>query len=447
MLALASAPQRAPPAAPPAAAPRRPAALRRRARRRAPRFAARAEPDEAAELNTLPADAPSQLDALHDAAADAGGGARVPLDAAAAAAPWWQSPWWVGNGYLLAVSILWGSYTPTLRALFTLPGAPSPLVAAAGRGALQAALLAAASVAAAVLAAPPAPGALDDEATTEPLEADNHSNKTSGLLPPATAGALEIGAYNTAGTLLQTWGLSLTGATRAAFLIQSSAIFTPVLSSLLGAPPPPALWASSLVALAGTVLVTLDAGEAAGGAAGAGGALAGTLGGALSLGDVATLGAALCYSLATVRLPAYAGRVPPLRLALGKSAVLAAGAGALLAARAATLAAGGADAAAELWPAASLSAPAAWALLGWSALGPGALGAYLHVKGQSMVGATDAQVAFATVPLWSALLAAVLLPGERVGPLVWAGGGAMLAAGLLAAAAQRGRAPAGPPGE
>ena len=38
-------------------------------------------------------------------------------------------------------------------------------------------------------------------------------------LSPVVAGALEIGAYNTAGTLLQTFGLSMSSATRSAFLV------------------------------------------------------------------------------------------------------------------------------------------------------------------------------------------------------------------------------------
>ena len=77
--------------------------------------------------------------------------------------------------------------------------------------------------------------------------------------------------------------------------------------------------------------------------------------------------------------------------------------------------------------------PLAWGIIIWSAVGPGALSAYLHVKGQSLVSPTDAQVVFAAVPLWSALIAAVVLPGERLGPLAWVGGGGMLLAGLVAA--------------
>lgn len=126
--------------------------------------------------------------------------------------------------------------------------------------------------------------------------------------------------------------------------------------------------------------------------------------------------------------------VPPLQLALGKSSVLALVSTTVLSIKALTIAAHGAPLT-ELWPAGP-SQPLAWGIIAWSAAGPGALSAYLHVKGQSMVGPTDAQIVFSTVPLWSALLAAWFLPGEQVGPLSWAGGALMVLAGLIGALGQ-----------
>ncbi len=49
-----------------------------------------------------------------------------------------------------------------------------------------------------------------------------------------------------------------------------------------------------------------------------------------------------------------------------------------------------------------------------------------------MVSAARAQVVYSTIPLWSALLAQLLLPGEAMGGLAWAGGAVMLGASLLA---------------
>jgi drug/metabolite transporter (DMT)-like permease len=142
--------------------------------------------------------------------------------------------------------------------------------------------------------------------------------------------------------------------------------------------------------------------------------------------------------MSTVRIPWYAQRVAPLRLAFGKSLVLAAVAAAALGTQALALG-GGPPTLGELWPA-CCDQSTAWALIAWSAVGPGALSAFLHVKGQSLVGPTDAQVVFATVPLWSAVLAWALLPGESVGALTWVGGGGLLVAGLVAGLGQRGAA-------
>lgn len=97
------------------------------------------------------------------------------------------------------------------------------------------------------------------------------------------------------------------------------------------------------------------------------------------LGDALIIFAALCYSAATVRIPAWAVRraVPPLHLALGKSAFLATVSLAALGAEAAWLGATGRTLA-GLWP--GWRQAAGWACIGWSALGPGALSAFLHVK-------------------------------------------------------------------
>jgi drug/metabolite transporter (DMT)-like permease len=224
------------------------------------------------------------------------------------------------------------------------------------------------------------------------------------------------------------------------------------------------VWLGSLLALAGTLLITLDgtslpawllslllegaggqlavqpaaaaaaavavAGAAPGAAAAAGeAAAAATAAAAAPVGDALIIAAAFCYSAATVRIPVWAvrHRVPPLQLALGKSAFLAA---VFAAALGLAMAAEG-EPAAALWP--GWRQPKGWAIILWSAAGPGALAALLHVKGQSLVSPTNAQIVFCSVPLWSALLAAVALPGEAVGEATWAGGAAIGAAGLVAA--------------
>ena len=153
---------------------------------------------------------------------------------------------------------------------------------------------------------------------------------------------------------------------------------------LLDAFPGTAAW-SAAVADSAAANSAQDAANILPQAAAAAAGTAGSASGAASpaaalLGDGLMLFAALCYSASTVRIPAWAvrRRVPSLHLALGKSAFLAAVSAAALAAQAWQLAASGC-AAQQLWPGYRRSA-AGWALIALSALGPGALAAFLHVK-------------------------------------------------------------------
>lgn len=155
---------------------------------------------------------------------------------------------------------------------------------------------------------------------------------------------------------------------------QSTAAFTPLLSVALGQPVPArALWLSSALALAGSALVALDHAPTLGDGA----ELALQRQGQLA-GDLATLVAAACYSLATARLPAFAAQVPPLRLALARSLLLAALSAAAAAAAAWRLHCVGQPLPEALWP--GWRDPQAWTVVAWAALGPGAAAAYLAVR-------------------------------------------------------------------
>lgn len=59
-------------------------------------------------------------------------------------------------------------------------------------------------------------------------------------------------------------GLQVSSSTRAAFLIQATALWTPGLAAAFGLAPSPLLWASSLTALLSTLLVTFDQADGAG---------------------------------------------------------------------------------------------------------------------------------------------------------------------------------------
>lgn len=315
-----------------------------------------------------------------------------------------------GNAYLLAVAMLWGSYTPVLKILFNLEDGPTPELVAWIRGVLQATILGSILLSSNYLA----------KANSDDASPGGHTTQIGSFeVPTVLVGALEIGFYNCGATLLQTEGISMSGAIRAAFLIQATALWTPLLSTLLGERPALWQWVGSFIALCSALIVTLDQ------KMGGGGQAVLDSGGFPNTGDLYILGATVSYSLATVRIPSYAKNLSPLELAVGKSSVLALVASALLLYE---IPQGGSIA--SLWPAYQ-EQMSAWGCLLWAAVFCGALTAFLHVKGQSLVSATEAQLVFSTVPLWSAIIAAIILPNEHLGPLTWLGGAMMIVAGLV----------------
>jgi drug/metabolite transporter (DMT)-like permease len=376
-----------------------------------------------------------------------------------------------GQLYLLAVSGLWGSYNPTLRLIYNSTDFIDPIAIAAIRGVLQVTLLGTFVMIAKYLnnnKKSPTDKASSD---ANNIEDDDQQQPTStssaastSLLPLSLQASLEIGLYNTVGTIAQTFALSNTSATRGAFLIQASIIFTPLLATLFGPPPSRAAWIACCTALVAAILVTQDSLGISTDTITSSITATATADSIASnpllnidppttvIGDVQTLIAALFYSLATVRIPRYASKMSPLTLAFGKSAFLATTAvlTALLETINNTTTSSSSSSSIDhmvtsltrLWPEwAAFSSTGGggggdsiivWFLLIWSAFGPGSLAAFLMVKGQSMVSATDAQIAFATVPLWSAVLALGMVQ-ESVGWLTWVGGGMMIGAGVYAA--------------
>lgn len=226
----------------------------------------------------------------------------------------------------------------------------------------------------------------------------------------------------------QTLGLTLTTATRAGFLIQATALLTPLLASFAGEKIGRNVWIGCAIALSGCLFIASDAT-----ATDADEALF-SLGG-----DAAILSSAFFFSLATVRLGTYARRIPSVELAAAKSVVLGTIAFATFVAVGASMVAAG-DPITDLWPNWD-SSPVGWAVLCYSALGPGAAAAFLHAKGQSVVSPAEAQVIFSSTPLWSVAFAVLLLGGE---PMSWktiVGGLAVVAAGLVASRKSEADAP------
>lgn len=296
------------------------------------------------------------------------------------------------------ITLLFASNSPALRSTFTaVEHAPPVLLlnAVASIAALSGLLVGGPLL----TAVTELPSALDADAT----DAVDERSIRAGL---------ELGFWKYLGTSANLYGLSLTSAGHGAFLIQLTTLIVPVVQGVQGVPIPPRIWTAVLVALSGLWLFTADP----------------TATGASSQGDLACVLAACCYATYDLRLFAYGKRVTPLRLITNKVAAQAAvslGSLALL---------GGADAAAFFRDAAPQELAMVAPLVLWSGVVVNGVAPFLQVGGQQAIGPARAQVIYASGPLWAALISFAAL-GERVGPQGLVGGGAFLAAVLLAATA------------
>ncbi|KAL4853539.1 hypothetical protein ACK3TF_005470 [Chlorella vulgaris] len=319
---------------------------------------------------------------------------------------------------LLAAAMLWGSYSVSVRLIFSTEQPPDAVVVLALRGLLQAAAMLAFSST-----------LQQDERSTDathvhhkdtpqlttdaqqPKQQQPVLQRQGGNLlrqwltlesPPLWMAALELGLWNFSATSLQTLGLQLTSATRASFLIQATVMLTPLFSMLAGYRPGPRVWAACGLALAGTLLVTADETEAVAAAVDGVAAAGFELGG-----DGFIILSAVFYSMGVVRLAGYAGTLLPARIATSKSFVLGGlGLGSLAVVSASTLAQG--QPLSAMW------------------------GGVATDPGQKHVAPAQAQVIFSSKPVWAAGLAWLVLGGEELGVLTWLGGGVLMAAGLLA---------------
>mmetsp|Transcript_60096 Transcript_60096/g.152510 ORF Transcript_60096/g.152510 Transcript_60096/m.152510 type:complete len:449 (-) Transcript_60096:104-1450(-) len=233
---------------------------------------------------------------------------------------------------------------------------------------------------------PSAPEPSDRAAAPAPAAFDSAS---------LAATAAQLSVFGVAGTLLNTWGIEHTSAIRAALLLSTINLFTPILATALGASPedrdvPVRTWLGCLISFAATAYAVV------GGSSGAFGGL--------QDGDFAVLGAAVCYSLVKVLTGGAARKFPAEALAAGRSF-----AGAVLA----WLVLGGSSLSGTLEadvPATLSHLPAeAWGLLFFSALTSGIIATLLQARGQSVVPPSQAQTVYALVPLLSALYSFILL--------------------------------------
>lgn len=220
--------------------------------------------------------------------------------------------------------------------------------------------------------------------------------RREALGPAVVLGLLAFAGFGT-----QTLGLSITTASKAAFITGLSVVLTPMVAAAwFRARVPARAWAAAAVAVAGLGLMTLRSGEVAG----------------VNAGDLWVLGTALAYALYVVYLGRVADRGPALALAGMQHLPMAA--------------------LAWIWaipdvgrlPQVPLEAYAAVLYL---AVICTAVIAVLQVYAQRVVPAHLAALIFVLEPVFASLFAYLLL-GERLGPLGWAGGSLVIVAMAIA---------------
>jgi drug/metabolite transporter (DMT)-like permease len=335
------------------------------------------------------------------------------------------------RGLLLAVPVLWATYNPALRFIYDSPTSPTPAELTSVR--MLAAMVPFTAVFLSI--ARDAASTFGEDGVVDLSDERKDSDTVRDVRLLLRAGA-ELGLLNFLGTACQAWGLEQTTATRAGFLLSTINVGVPLFAAAgLGGVNAPAVtgpaWAACALALLG-VLITDYSPDLAGVQPGDG----------FNAGDLGVLAAAVCYAAFTVRLGKWAREYDgPEDLAAVKLAVMFLCCGAWVLVDQVSYGAGvggdwpnGGPWGSVLW-AGGFSA-GVWAAVVYSAVGPGALANLLQMKGQRTVPAAEAQVIFATTPVFNAVISVGFL-GEAAGGQTLLGGAVIVAASVLPLVAEK----------
>ena len=335
------------------------------------------------------------------------------------------------RGLLLAVPVLWATYNPALRFIYDSPTSPTPAELTSVR--MLAAMVPFTAVFLSI--ARDAVSTFGEDGVVDLSDERKDSDKVRDVRLLLRAGA-ELGLLNFLGTACQAWGLEQTTATRAGFLLSTINVGVPLFAAAgLGGVNAPAVtgpaWAACALALLG-VLITDYSPDLSGVQPGDG----------FNAGELGVLAAAVCYAAFTVRLGKWAREYDgPEDLAAVKLAVMFLCCGAWVLVDQVSYGAGiggdwpnGGPWGSVLW-AGGFSA-GLWAAVVYSAVGPGALANLLQMKGQRTVPAAEAQVIFATTPVFNAVISVGFL-GEAAGRQTLLGGAVIVAASVLPLVAEK----------
>jgi drug/metabolite transporter (DMT)-like permease len=366
---------------------------------------------------------------------------------------------------LLTVPFAWGTFEPAVRYVYSIdPPINTFIFSLAYYTVASLSLVAAASLASSRASSQDA----TEDVNQDDVDDDNDGlgDKKSALVWPIQGG-LELGTYLVVGNTLQVLGLKTVPADRAAFLLQLTTLFVPVLDAVFQRSfqaVTARTWIACVVALAGVGAMGLDDG-------GGGDSVSASTGelspqrlldvfSHLSSGDAFIIAAALAYTFHCLRLEGYAKKTSAVKLAASKacvetflSALTVAGlilysqnAGATdssgqgnIEGLEAFLKTSGQDITSfvgsfddYLTMPSSVWIPAVGAVL-WTGLVTVAYTIYAQSYGQRRVNPTTANLIYTFQPVCTAIIAWALL-GETLGPAGYVGGALIGSAALIVVA-------------
>ncbi|CAM9994726.1 unnamed protein product [Ascophyllum nodosum] len=284
------------------------------------------------------------------------------------------------------------------------------------------------------------------EVRSDPSEAKSVPPQDASLANSYAARAgLELGAWLFLGGTVQVWGLELTSASRAAFLVQLTTVIVPVLEAVLGRRKlKTQVWLACALAMVGVALVSLggilppgiNAMEYIAGSLSAArfspSGLLETITSKNIRGDLLIALSALFYSLHVVRLGAYVSKVETLSLARAK-AIAEVGFSFLSVVVAGFV--GGQWDNISRYVAALASKPELLlvfcAVVVWNGALTSAYAMWAQTRGQAVVAPSEANLVYSLQPLFSTFFAVLILK-ESFRGVEMAGAGIVLASLLLA---------------
>jgi drug/metabolite transporter (DMT)-like permease len=340
---------------------------------------------------------------------------------------------------LLTVPMAWGTFEPAIRLVYQYQDVP-PLVFSLAYYLPAATVLGLLSSA---VSSNKNDKNIDDESQQE-LTRDNTLKLDDDDATLALRGGIELGTYLFVGNALQVIGLKTVASDRAAFLLQLTTIFVPLVQSLLArnfSIIPIKSWFACFVALSGVALIGLDseAAEVINSTSSTFDNLN------FSFGDYFIMLGALFYSFHCVRLETFAKTTSAVNLAAAKAITETVWSGLVVSVCLLVVFITSPDGNDILNVARSsgekiivytrsLSSYDHWTevILAtiWTGLVPVAYTIYSQSYGQSRVPPATANLIYTCQPFFTALIAFLLL-GEKLGPYGYAGGALIGSAVLL----------------